>query len=251
MTLPVFRADTSQLAVNPGDTILLTGEEGRHAATVKRLRIGEELIIGDGHGTVTTCVVTELVDKGTLAAEVCSRDTIPAAHPAVTIVQAIPKGERAELSVDLATQAGADTIIPWKSSRTIPKWNDKKAQKSREKWQKTATEAAKQARRAWDPQVAPLAGLRDITELVAQTKANGGLTAILHESATSKFAELPFAKASEIVLIIGPEGGLSDEEIAALEEAGGQTVIMGNTVLRTASAAAVALGALGVLAERW
>lgn len=251
MTLPYFRATPAQLAINVGDVIELTGDEGRHAVTVKRLRVDEQLVVGDGQGTIATCTVTETSGKDTLRAVVNKVKKKSAPKIPITIVQAIPKGERAELSVDLNTQAGVDVIIPWRSERTIPRWNDVKAKKSREKWQKTAVEASKQSRRAWDPVVEPVAKLKDIVKLVKKTRENNGVTAILHESARISFSRLPFSRAHSIVLVIGPEGGLTPEEIEALEEAGGQAVVMGDTVLRTASAGVVALGALGVLTDRW
>lgn len=251
MTLPYFRVDPAQLAIAVGETIELTGDEGRHAVTVKRMRVGEQLIVGDGQGTIVTCTVSDVVGKDTLRVVANKVKKVPPPKIPITIVQAIPKGERAELSVDLNTQAGVDVIIPWRSERTIPRWNDAKAQKGREKWQKTAIEAAKQSRRACDPIVGPVAKLKDVVKLVKETREDNGVTAILHESARISFARLPFARARSIVLVIGPEGGLTAEEIKALEEAGGQAVVMGDTVLRTASAGVVALGALGVLTDRW
>ena len=249
MTLPYFRATPAQLAINVGDVIELTGDEGRHAVTVKRLRVDEQLVVGDGQGTIATCTVTETSGKDTLRAVVNKVKKKSAPKIPITIVQAIPKGERAELSVDLNTQALASLFRG--SERTIPRWNDAKAKKSREKWQKTAVEASKQSRRAWDPVVEPVAKLKDIVKLVKKTRENNGVTAILHESARISFSRLPFSRAHSIVLVIGPEGGLTPEEIEALEEAGGQAVVMGDTVLRTASAGVVALGALGVLTDRW
>ncbi len=251
MSLPVFRIDSADMSAEPGATLTLNGAEGRHAVTVKRLRVGEKLMIGDGVGTLAVCRVTGIDGKDTLYATVDGVKNVSRQKPAVTIVQGIPKGDAADLAVDLATEAGVDRIIPWQAERCIAQWSGSKKDKGQAKWQKTAIEAAKQSRRAWDPEVTPVATLDEIVKLVSETQKASGVVAILHESARVKFASLPFNRATSIVLIVGPEGGLTKEEITALETAGGQSVIMGPTVLRSAAAGAVALGAMGVLTERW
>lgn len=251
MSLPLFRIDPDDMNATHGATLTLQGAEGHHAVAVKRLRVGEKLMIGDGQGTLAVCRVTDLDGKGTLHATVDAVKNVPRPKPAVTIVQGIPKGDAADLAVDLSTEAGVDRIIPWQAERCVAQWSGAKKEKGQAKWQKTAIEAAKQSRRAWDPEVAPLATLADVVALVTETQQASGVAAILHESARMKFSTLPFNRATRVVLIIGPEGGLTKEEITALEAAGGQTVIMGPTVLRSAAAGAVALGAMGVLTERW
>ena len=251
MSLPVFRIDPADMNAEPGAILTLEGAEGRHAVTVKRLRVGEKFMIGDGAGTLAVCRVTDIDGKDALHATVDGVKNVSRQKPAVTIVQGIPKGDAADLAVDLATEAGVDRIIPWQAERCIAQWSGSKKDKGQAKWQKTAIEAAKQSRRAWDPEVTPVATLDDIVKLVSETQKASGVVAILHESARVKFASLPFNRATSIVLIVGPEGGLTKEEITALETAGGQSVIMGPTVLRSAAAGAVALGAMGVLTERW
>lgn len=251
MTLPVFRIAPDDMKVDPGAVITVNGSEGRHAVTVKRLRVGEKLMLGDGQGTLAICRVTDIDGKNTLRATVDGVKTVPRQKPPVTIVQGIPKGDAADLAVDLCTEAGADCIIPWQASRCVAQWSGAKKEKGRNKWRKTAIEAAKQSRRAWDPEIKPIATLDDIVALVSETQRASGVVAILHESARMTLETLPFNRAKSIVLIVGPEGGITKDELTALETAGGQAVIMGPTVLRSAAAGAVALGAMGVLTERW
>ncbi|CDO05712.1 16S rRNA (uracil(1498)-N(3))-methyltransferase [Mycolicibacterium cosmeticum] len=229
----------------PGAVAVVDGEEGHHAATVRRFRVGEELDLGDGAGTVAHCVVEEAT-KGRLAARVLSSATSAAPVPPVTVVQALPKSERSELAIELATEAGADAFVAWQAQRCVARWESAaKVDKGLRRWGAVARSAARQSRRAYIPTVD---GLRSTAELAGRID---GLTVVLHESATVALADLDVAQADSVTLIIGPEGGITDEEIATLTGAGAVAVRLGPTVLRTSSAAAVALGALGVLTGRW
>ncbi|TJZ77893.1 16S rRNA (uracil(1498)-N(3))-methyltransferase [Rhodococcus oryzae] len=233
-----------------GAVAVLDGKEGRHAATVRRIRVGERLVLSDGRGAVADAVVVE-VGKDRLDLEVTARDTVPAAAPAVTLVQALPKAERSELAVELATEAGIDAIVPWQSARCVARWEGLKADKGVAKWRAVAASAAKQSRRAHIPEVLDLHRTPAVVERVAAAVAGGAVVAVLHESATTALAELPLATAAEMLLVVGPEGGLDDAEVDALTAAGAVAVRLGPTVLRTSTAGAVALGAIGVLTDRW
>ncbi|MEN4474902.1 16S rRNA (uracil(1498)-N(3))-methyltransferase [Mycolicibacterium cosmeticum] len=229
----------------PGAVAVVDGEEGHHAATVRRFRAGEELDLGDGAGTVAHCVVEEAT-KGRLAARVLSSATSAAPVPPVTVVQALPKSERSELAIELATEAGADAFVAWQAQRCVARWESAaKVDKGLRRWGAVARSAARQSRRPYIPTVD---GLRSTAELAGRID---GLTVVLHESATVALADLDVAQADSVTLIIGPEGGITDEEVATLTGAGAVAVRLGPTVLRTSSAAAVALGALGVLTGRW
>ncbi|MGW5075576.1 16S rRNA (uracil(1498)-N(3))-methyltransferase [Rhodococcus sp. NPDC004095] len=233
-----------------GAIAVLDGKEGRHAATVRRIRVGEQLVLADGRGGVARAEVVE-VGKDRLDLTVTARDEVAAAAPTVTLVQALPKAERSELAVELATEAGIDEIVPWQSSRCVAKWEGPKAVKGVARWQAVAVAAAKQSRRAHIPQVAELHRTPAVLDRVRAVVAEGGVVLVLHESATAELATLDLREVPEIVLVVGPEGGLSEEEVAAATEAGATAVRLGPTVLRTSTAAAVALGALGVLTDRW
>ncbi len=233
-----------------GELAVLDGKEGHHAATVRRIRVGERVLLGDGAGGLADTVVSA-AEKNRLELTVQSRSEMPPPTPAVTLVQALPKADRSELAVELATEAGVDAVVPWQSSRCVARWEGPKAVKGVAKWRSTAAEAAKQSRRAYIPEVAELHDSRSVYALVGDIVERGGIVAVLHEEATSAFRDLPFGEVPEVAIVVGPEGGLDDREVAALTEAGATPVVLGPTVLRTSTAGAVALGALGVLTSRW
>ncbi|WP_018296056.1 16S rRNA (uracil(1498)-N(3))-methyltransferase [Corynebacterium lubricantis] len=219
----------------------LAGAEGRHAVTVKRIAPGEEIMLIDGRGTWARVRVTDTSGKELLKGEVLEQGVDEAPTPRVTVVQAIPKSERAELAVDLATQTGADAIIPWISHRTIARWTGPKVAKNVEKWQATAREAAKQSRRTFIPEVHDPVTSNQLKDIIAGKQA-----LVLHEDAESSIRDI--ALANEIYLIVGPEGGIGTDELELL---GATPVKLGPEVLRTATAAAVGLAAIGVLSSRW
>ncbi|NLG48318.1 16S rRNA (uracil(1498)-N(3))-methyltransferase [Gordonia sp. (in: high G+C Gram-positive bacteria)] len=248
MTPPLFWVDEVPRA---GDTAVLSGPEGRHAVTVTRITTGETVILGDGRGTTAVCEVVDVAGKDKLTVRAGRVEFQTRPKPTVTIVQALPKAERSELAVDLMTEAGVDAIVPWQSARSIARWSGTKAVKGVEKWRTTAATAAKQARRAWTPEVADLAGGTAVRALAARVVADGGIVALLHEDGAVPFRSIDFADVPEVVFVIGPEGGLTDAEIADLTALGARSVVLGPEVLRTAAAGAVALGALGAVTDRW
>jgi 16S rRNA (uracil1498-N3)-methyltransferase len=231
-----------------GELAVVDGDEGFHAANVRRIRSGEELDLGDGDGTVAHCVVED-VGRGRLTALVLDRRTLPVTLPAVTVVQALPKSDRSELAIELATEAGADAFVGWQASRCVARWESSaKVDKGLRRWDAVARSAARQSRRPYIPSIN---GVVSTAELVHRVRDGGAAALVLHESAIAKLTELPMAQADSLLLIIGPEGGIADDEIAALSDAGATAVRLGPTVLRTSTAAAVALGALGALTSRW
>jgi 16S rRNA (uracil1498-N3)-methyltransferase len=233
-----------------GEIAAVDGDEGFHAANVRRIRVGEQLDLGDGAGTLAHCVVDE-VGKGRLSARVLERFRVPAAAPAVTVVQALPKSDRSELAIELATEAGADAFDAWQASRCVARWDGPaRVDKGLRRWGAAARSAARQSRRAYIPPVRGVVSTAELVQRIDDVSA-GALVLALHESAVSRLSELPVGQADSLVLIVGPEGGIADDEIALLSEAGATAVRLGPTVLRTSSAAAVALGALGVLTRRW
>lgn len=232
--------DTGALAVVDGD-------EGFHAATVRRIRAGEKLVLGDGVGGLASCVV-ERAGRDGLAARVLERWSVAPPRPAVTVVQALPKSERSELAIELATEAGADAFLAWQAARCVANWDGARAEKGLRRWRAVARSAARQSRRAHIPAVD---GVLSTADLVNRVRDEGALVLALHESSIDRLTEVPVAQAGSVMLVIGPEGGIAPEEITALTDAGAVAVRLGPTVLRTSSAAAVALGALGVLTSRW
>ncbi|WP_295626973.1 16S rRNA (uracil(1498)-N(3))-methyltransferase [uncultured Corynebacterium sp.] len=260
MGLPVFVADFGGELPEVGSTIAVEGPEAKHLK-VQRLGPDDELFLVDG-GDRRVHARVSLVDGGSRATcEVLSARIDDRPRPHVTIVQALPKSDRAELAVDAMTEAGVDAIVPWSARRCVAKWTGAKADKARDKWAATAREAAKQARRSWIPPVESLHSTKDVVALIEDVVGRGGAAAVLHEAEHRPFAEFVAsasatddgdgAGAGEIVFVVGPEGGVADEEIAAFRDAGATPVVLGPTVLRTALAGAVAVSALGPLTRRW
>jgi 16S rRNA (uracil1498-N3)-methyltransferase len=231
-----------------GELAVVDGDEGFHAANVRRIRPGEEVDLGDGLGTVAHCVVED-VAKARLTAKLLDRQTVPLPSPSVTVVQALPKSDRSELAIELATEAGADAFVAWQASRCVARWESSaKVDKGLRRWRAVARSAARQSRRPYIPSVS---GVLSTAELVERVSDSSLTTVVLHESATVKLPELPVAQVDSLLLIVGPEGGIADDEVAALAGAGATAVQLGPSVLRTSTAAAVALGALGALTSRW
>jgi 16S rRNA (uracil1498-N3)-methyltransferase len=242
-TAPLFLVD----ALPTGDTGILDGPEGRHAAAVKRLRPGEGLQLGDGRGGLATAVV-DTVEKDALTVRVTGRTTVPAPTPRVVLAQALVKGDRGELAVELATEAGVDAVLPWRASRCVARWEEgPRGEKALARWRTTVREAAKQARRAWVPEVEePVT-----TAALARRVGAAAAALVLHESATDALATVELPTGGDLLLVVGPEGGITDDEVDALVTAGARAVRLGPEVLRASTAGAVALGALGVLTGRW
>ena len=242
-TSPLFLVD----ALPAGDTGVLDGPEGRHAATVRRLRPGEELRLADGRGGLARAVVADVV-KDAVTLRVVDRSRVPPPSPRVVLAQALVKGDRGELAVELATEAGVDAVLPWRAARCVARWEaGPRGQKALERWRTTVREAAKQARRPWVPVVEePVT-----TPALARHARDTAATLVLHESATRGLADADLPARGDLLLVVGPEGGITDDELELLVAAGAQPVRLGPEVLRASTAAAVALGALGVLTGRW
>ena len=229
-----------------GEVIELTGDEGRHAVSVKRTSVGEQIELVDGHGTRAVITVTGVSGKDRLTGVVDCAANEPAPRPTVTVIQALPKAARSELTVDLLTQAGADVIVPWQAGRSVANWG-KKQDKGLAKWRAAARAAAKQSRRSRIPEITPVGDQAAVAALIQAAP----LALMLHEDATGKITDQPVAQVDSVVLIIGPEGGISPAELDAFTTAGAHLVRLGPEVLRTASAGMVALAALGAVTDRW
>nr|WP_155998877.1 16S rRNA (uracil(1498)-N(3))-methyltransferase [Streptomonospora sp. PA3] len=254
----VFLSEPGEL---DADTVVLSGPEGRHAAAVRRIAAGETVHLVDGAGTRARCRVLE-VGKDRVVCAVEERGVEPAPHPHLTVVQALPKGDRGELAVEVMTEAGVDRIVPWAAERCITRWKPERAPKALAKWRSTAREAAKQSRRSRVPEVAELAGTGEVCAHVAA--AGAGI--VLHEDAGSRLSSVPLPApvleaaaqgdagrpdAGGIVVVVGPEGGFSDSELRALDAAGAVRALLGPTVLRTSTAGVAALAVLQARCGRW
>jgi 16S rRNA (uracil1498-N3)-methyltransferase len=232
--------------------IVLSGAEGRHAATVRRLGPGEHVDITDGAGTLAACVVT-VARQGTLELAVTGRSFEPAPAPRLTVIQAVPKGDRGEQAVETMTEVGADVIVPWAAERCVAQWRGEKAARGAARWRATAAAAARQSRRRWFPEVTELAGTDAVLARVAAATAGGaGLAVLLDPDAADPLAAVAAAPGrAEIILLVGPEGGISAAETARLTAAGAAGARLGPTVLRTSSAGPVAAALALAASGRW
>ena len=245
MSLPVHLTPGLGTVV-VGDRVTLTGAEAHHAVAVRRLRAGERVALTDGRGVRVEAVVAETGKRELVAiAEHVVRTPRP--EPAFVVVQALPKGDRGELAVEVLTEVGVDEVVPWAAERSVAAWRGERAEKSLAKWRATAREAAKQARRAWFPEVAPLAATAEVAELVA----GGDLAVVLHEEAAVPLSSLEVPPAGRVVVVVGPEGGLTDDEVAVLTDAGALACRLGAEVLRTSTAGVAAVSALLARTARW
>ena len=240
---PVFYAGRKDL---DGDVVILSGAEGRHAATVRRLRPGERADVSDGAGLVAECVVTGGGRAG-LELAVRARREVPRPDPAITVVQAIPKGDRGEAAVEGLTEVGVDRIVPWTAARCVAVWAPERGARSLARWRSTAREAAKQSRRAWIPEVTEPASAADVTQVIIKAAC----AIVLEPGATQSLGQLNPPDSGDLVLIVGPEGGITDEENAAFRAAGATPRSLGPTVLRTSTAGTVAAAVLLSRSGRW
>ncbi|MER5458521.1 16S rRNA (uracil(1498)-N(3))-methyltransferase [Micromonospora sp. NPDC002389] len=244
MSAPLFLVES----LPTGDSMVLDGPEGHHAATVQRLRVGEELLLADGRGGTAEAVVSA-VGRGTLDLDITGRGYVDAANPRLVVVQGIAKGDRGELAVQAMTETGVDEIVPWAASRSVVQWRGERGVRARGKWVATAREAAKQARRAWLPVVA---GAPDESSAsVARRIAGAAAGYVLHEEASDRLTTVELPDRGEIVLVVGPEGGISPAELTSFQQAGAQPVRLGPSVLRTSTAGVAALAVLATRLLRW
>jgi 16S rRNA (uracil1498-N3)-methyltransferase len=246
VTLPLFLVEPEVLSgAAAGSDLVLDGPEGRHAATVRRIGAGEQVWLADGAGLRATCDVVA-AGKAELALRVLKVCRVPESQPRFVLVQALAKADRDDQAIEAATELGVDEVVPWQATRSIVQWRGERGDRARRKWESTVAAASKQSRRARVPVVAELATTRS---LVARIEA-GSAAYLLHEDATEPLAAQVLPVEGDVLVIVGPEGGVTPDEIAAFEAAGARTVRLGESVLRSSSAGPAALAVLSA-ASRW
>lgn len=270
MSNPVFYADPAELAgLLPGSSYTLGGDEGRHATTVKRLALGEPVDLCDGAGLRLSCTVSS-AEKGLLTVQILDVLRESAQPITFTLIQALAKGDRDELAIEMATELGIDAVAPWQAERSIVRWKMDKAVKGPQKWRQVVAAAAKQARRSTIPEVGALLGTTGVCEQIAAAD----LALILHEDATDSVAavarqwqealaehhagstvaggaDAAATAPHTVLMIVGPEGGMSAAEVEAFIAAGAQTALLGRHVLRSSTAGPAAVVLLSQELGRW
>jgi len=246
MTLPLHLLAPEALAGRGvGDVVVLDGPEGRHAATVRRTRVGEHLLLTDGTGLRVEGEVVA-VGAGTLDLRVVSVAGDPEPTPRFVLVQALAKNDRDDQAIEAATECGVDEVVPWQASRCVVQWRGERGEKARRKWDAVLVAASKQSRRTRRPVLAPTSTTADLAARVQGAAA----AYVLHEDAALPLATVTLPDAGDVLLVVGPEGGVSPEELDTLTRAGAVAVRLGSTVLRSSSAGPAALAVLSA-SSRW
>ena len=246
MTLPLFLVDPARLAgVQVGSSVLLDGSEGRHAATVRRIGPGESVLLSDGQGTRVTASVAS-AGKAELDLLVTALEEDPEPAVRFVLVQALAKADRDDQAIESATELGVDEVVPWQASRSVVVWRGERGAKALRKWENVVSAAAKQSRRSRVPLVAQPVGRRELVDRIRSS----ALALVLHEDATAPLAGHGMPAAGDVLVVVGPEGGITPDELAAFEAAGAQAVRLGSSVLRSSSAGPAALAVLSA-ASRW
>ena len=216
-------------------------EDAHHAIKVLRISAGEIFNLSDGNGS-WSLVSVDNVNKKSMKVTVLETGYQEALKENFTIIQAIPKGDRIKESIEMSTEGGADRIVMWKAARSIGRADEKI-----EKLQQTAREASKQSRRFRIPAVVGVATTKEIIDEIAKVD----LALVFHESATMTISQVVSPGAQKIAIIIGPEGGLTDEELETFAGAGAKVVLMGRPILRSAHAGLAALAAVNTALSVW
>lgn len=229
-----------------GSTITVGGSEGRHGALVKRLVPDEQVQLVDGRGRRASGVILS-TDRNSFSVKVVHvvQDRVP--QPQMIVVQALAKGDRSQLAVEMLTESGVDVIIPWQAERCIVRWNGEKAARGRARWVAAAESATKQSRRSRIPEVRALAHLPEVAAAIADSD----LAIVLDESGGARLAHIAVPRSGSVCLVVGPEGGISPAESTALFEAGALVARMGDSVLRTSTAGVVAASVVMARSGRW
>lgn len=246
MTLPLHLTEPGALATAAvGDAVDLAGPEARHAVTVRRTQVGERLHLSDGVGRLVVGVVVA-TGRDVFTLEVEQVHDVPEPVPRFVLVQALAKHDRDEAAIEAATELGVDEVVPWQAERSIVRWRGERGEKARHKWDHVLRAATKQSRRPRRPVLAPVV---TTTELAARLRA-GGTAYVLHEEASTPLAGVTLPETGEVLVIVGPEGGISAGEVEQLTAAGGVAVRLGRTILRSSSAGPAALAVLSAR-SRW
>ena len=231
--------------MHPASEVVLDGPEGHHAAQVRRVRVGETVDLVDGAGTRACCAVTA-VERGRVLLRVDGRSHEPPSALRVVVVQALAKGDRGERAVELMTEVGVDEVVPWAASRSVVQWQGERGERAVTRWRSTARESSKQSRRSWFTEIGPVLQTRDVA---ARLQA-ADLSIVLTGDATGTLSGIPVPSQGEVLLVVGPEGDLTEQELAVFDAAGAVRASLGPTVLRTSTAGAVA-AAVVLSRARW
>lgn len=225
--------------------LVIEGDEAHHAGSAARIKVGEKINVTNGKGRIAEVEVLD-INKRNIGCRILEVRDETRAKVVLTVIQALTKGDRARETIELLTEGGAELIIPWQAARSIGQWKDDKDAQG--KWRTWAKEATKQSRRTWIPEILDL----HTTAQVKRRIQDSDLTIVLHENGAEAFSEiLTSAPPREILLIVGPEGGISDDELASFVSSGARSIRLGKPVFRSAHAGVAALAAIQAAFGIW
>lgn len=240
---PLFKA----VLTNPlvGGVISLSGSEGKHAVSVRRMRVGEGIQLTDGRGLRVRGLVSAL-GQNCLDVSVSEviHESVPAAK--LTLIQALAKGDRDELAVQAATELGVWSVIPWQAERSVSRWEGAKLAKGVDRWQVIVAEAAKQSLRVFEPVVAQPVSSKQLAKEIP----NFDLVFVLDPTADVGLGGIQIP-GGNVAIVVGPEGGISETELGLFEAAGAKRVNLGAPILRTSTAGVAAIAVLQANLGLW
>lgn len=230
-----------------GGDIVLEGAEAKHVVSVSRTRAGDALRVTNGSGLVVDGAV-QSAEPSRVVVRVDAVTRVERPHPRIVLVQALAKGDRDELAVQAAVELGVDEVVPWQASRSVSRWQGDKALKGVQRWRTIVREATKQSMRAWLPDVAEPATTAQLAE-----RGSGSRMLVLEPGADVPLTGIRWSvdDGRDLVVVVGPEGGIAPEESARLASAGATSVRLGDSVLRTSSAGPAAIAVLNAAIGRW
>jgi len=242
---PMFsKAMSGQVQV--GTLIQLDGAEAKHAISVRRMRVGEDIQLSNGNGLRVRGEI-ENIKSNLIEIRVSSAVQDVQPEVLVTLVQALAKGDRDELAIQAATELGVYSIIPWEAERSISKWIGLKEEKAVTRWQTIVSEAAKQSLRSFTPEVKPAVTTSGLAQLVSEFD----LVLVLDPTAAIGLGSMDFSQPQSLAIVVGPEGGISTQELEQLESAGATRARLGQSILRTSTAGVAAIAGIMAQSKLW
>lgn len=235
---------SSEISVNQKE-FKLSGSEAHHAIKVRRVTEGEIVFITNGEGLVVEAIVLKIESGKSLLLESKQTQQQNQKKPIIAVAQALAKGDRSDLSVELLTEVGVDEIIPWQANRSVSKW-DEKEDKALEKWIQISRESSKQSRRGIFPKITNVLKSPNLVNIFNKFSK----VIVLDPDSPKKIIDQIENNLESYLLVIGPEGGIEKEELDLFKKHHAVDARLGDSILRTSSAGAIGASIL-MSSTRW
>lgn len=249
MTHPLFYSPQAS-GIRIDDLVSLDEATSGHAIRSQRLQANDPVLVSDGAGTLAEGVI-QTADPRNTQIRVTQVSIEPQPSVRINLVQALAKADRDLLAAEMATELGVDAVTPWQAQRSIVRIRTDRAEKMLGKWRSKLQAAAQQSRRAIIPDLMDPLVTTEVATL--HDPENGQYIVVLHEDGITNIDDAVALTSGVQMLhiVVGPEGGVAPEELAAIEQAGGTAVKIGHNVLRSSTAGPVAITLLNQLLKRW